>query len=193
MPAPVTSAESYPQAMQLKKSRRCDLALPVFDLAMQSARRSGSRELELQVLRHRGECYQYQGDYALAWLDLAYGQLLVPEQATFYEALGWLAIFEGHYQTAQSHLERAQLISPQDPWVQLNLGWAYYLQGHTAPALTLWKPLLQYRQPLYRQALKREIKLLQNLKKPSEVGSQISFEAVEQLLAELTITPPNNH
>ena len=169
----------YLEAMQLKRSQRCDMALPLFNVAMHAARSGQDRELELKVLRHRGECCQYQGDYALAWLDLAYGRSLAPEKALFYEALGWLAIFEGHYSMAQNHLKQAQRLEPDNPWVQLNLGWSYYLQGDIAPAFTLWEPLIQSPQSIYRQALQRETTLLQ---KRHAGASQHTFEAVKQLL-----------
>jgi tetratricopeptide (TPR) repeat protein len=175
-------SQLYSQALELKKSQRCDLALPVFSQAMQTTRSAQDKALELLVLRHRGECYQYQGDYALAWLDLAYGQLLAPEKALFYEALGWLAIFEGDYDTAQGQLKQAELIEPQNPWVQLNLGWAYYLKGDTVPAFKLWTPLLQNPQNIYREALQREIVLLQSHTTQAEEISQNTFAAVKLLL-----------
>lgn len=195
MPTPViaaalqssSSTQSYQQALKHKKEQRCDLALPYFEAAMRAIHNGFDSALELKILRHRGECYQYQGDYALAWLDLSYGRCLLPEDALFYEALGWLAIFTGDYSIAQGHLEHAQHLSPDNPWVKLNLGWAYYFQGQTQRAAKLWMPLLQSPQPTYRQALQQEIQLLQ-VAHQTQGLIRVSFDGVSKLLKEMN--PP---
>lgn len=153
----------YGQALKRKRAGQCDLALPGFEQAIAMARAAQDVSLILRILRHRGECYQYQGNYPLAWLDFAYGRLQTPEEARFYEALGWLSIFEGHYALARQQLEQAQRLAPDNLWVRLNLGWTYYLQGQQTEAFVLWQPLQTLKHGMYRQALRREVEQLQAL------------------------------
>lgn len=157
----VETGAALKQARQYKAAGQCAAALPWFDKALAVALRDKDRSQQLTVLRLRGECYQYTGDFALAWLDLAYGRQLAPKEARFYEGLGWLAIFQGAYATAEAYLRQAQTLEPDNAWVQLNLGWAHYLQGQLPQAQTLWQPL--WSQPRYHKALQREIQQLQDL------------------------------
>ena len=96
-------------------------------------------------------------------MDFAYGRLQTPEEARFYEALGWLSIFEGHYALARQQLEQAQRLVPDNLWVRLNLGWTYYLQGQQTEAFAVWLPFKILKHGMYRQALRREVEQLQAL------------------------------
>ncbi len=173
---PVSQSDALKQARQYKAAGQCAAALPWFNKALEAALRDNDRSQQLTVLRLRGECYQYEGDFALAWLDLAYGRHLAPAEARFYEGLGWLAIFQGTYATAEAHLRQAQALAPDNAWVQLNLGWAHYLQGQLPQARSLWQPL--WSQPRYHKALQREMQQLQDLGIPED-----SFEALQAWLA----------
>ncbi len=127
-----------------------------FAQQIEQAHERQNKETLLHGLRHRAEIYQYQGNYPLAWLDLAYGELLAPEDVRFKEGLGWLAIFRGRYLQAVTYLQTAEALAPQNPWVQLNLGWAYYLSGQEKKALRLWAPFLTDKNSKYYRALQKD-------------------------------------